>query len=58
LNEAKRRMGSSLFWSTLRAYAEARRYRISSTPTLLTTLDAATPVSLSSLFRARFPNYY
>ena len=58
LNEAKRRMGSSLFWSTLRAYAQAQRYRISSTPTLLTTLDAATPVSLSSLFRPRFPNYY
>ncbi|HSL77149.1 MAG TPA: hypothetical protein VK867_09400, partial [Candidatus Limnocylindrales bacterium] len=58
LNEAKRRMGSSLFWSTLRNYAQAQRYRISSTPTLLTTLDAATPVSLSSLFRSRFPNYY
>ena len=58
LNEAKRRMGSSLFWSTLRSYAQAQRYRISSTPTLLTTLDAATPVSLSSLFRSRFPNYY
>ena len=58
LNEAKRRMGSSLFWSTLRAYSQAQRYKISSTPTLLTTLDAATPVSLSSLFRSRFPNYY
>ena len=58
LNEAKRRMGSTLFWATLRDYAQAQRYRISSTPTLLTTLDAATPVSLSSLFRPRFPNYY
>ena len=58
LNEARRRMGSSLFWATLRDYAQAQRYRISSTPRLLTTLDDATPVSLSSLFRSRFPNYY
>ena len=58
LNEARRRMGSSLFWATLRSYAQAQRYKISSTPTLLQTLDAATPVSLSSLFRPRFPNYY
>ena len=58
LNEARRRMGSSLFWATLRSYAQAQRYKISTTPTLLQTLDAATPVSLSSLFRPRFPNYY
>ena len=58
LNEAKRRMGSSLFWSTLRAYVVAQRYRISTTPTLLKTLDDATPVYLSALFRPRFPSIY
>jgi hypothetical protein len=58
LNEAKRRMGSTLFWSTLRAYIVAQRYKISTTPKLLTTLDAATPVYLSALFRPRFPSIY
>ena len=58
LNEAKRRMGSTLFWSTLRAYVVAQRYKISTTPKLLTTLDAATPVYLSALFRPRFPSIY
>ncbi len=58
LNEARRRMGSSLFWSTLRKYVAAQRYRISTTPTLLKTLDDATPVYLSALFRPRFPSYY
>jgi hypothetical protein len=58
LNEAKRRMGSTLFWSTLRAYVVAQRYKISTTTKLLTTLDAATPVYLSALFRPRFPSIY
>jgi hypothetical protein len=58
LSEVRRRMGSSLFWSTLRQYVAAQRYRISTTPTLLTTLDDATPVYLSALFRPRFPSYY
>jgi hypothetical protein len=51
-------MGSALFWSTLRAYVAARQYRISTTPTLLTTLDDATPVYLSAVFRPRFPSFY
>ena len=51
-------MGSALFWSTLRKYVAAQRYKISTTPDLLTTLDAATPVYLSALFRPRFPSIY
>jgi hypothetical protein len=51
-------MGSTLFWSTLRSYVTAQRYRISTTPTLLTTLDDATPVYLSAVFRPRFPSIY
>ena len=58
LNDVRRRMGSKLFWSTLRAYVAARQYRISTTPTLLTTLDDATPVYLSAVFRPRFPSFY
>ena len=58
LNDVRRRMGSTLFWSTLRSYVTAQRYRISTTPTLLTTLDDATPVYLSAVFRPRFPSIY
>jgi hypothetical protein len=58
LSEVRRRMGSSLFWSTLRKYVAAQRYRISTTPALLTYLDDATPVYLSALFRPRFPSFY
>jgi hypothetical protein len=58
LNQAKVRMGSTLFWSTLRAYVADRRYGLSRTQILLQTLDAATPSNLSTLFRSRFPAYY
>ena len=58
LNEAKRRMGSTLFYSTLRKYVVAQRFRISTTPTLLKTLDDATPLYLSALFRPQFPSIY
>ena len=58
LNEAKRRMGSTLFYSTLRKYVVAQHFRISTTPTLLKTLDDATPLYLSALFRPQFPSIY
>lgn len=58
LNTARLRMGSTLFWTTLRRYVADHRYRIVSTPTLLRTLDDATPVDLSKLFRPRFPRFY
>ncbi len=58
LDDVRRRMGSTLFWSTLRSYVTAQRYRISTTPTLLTTLDDATPVYLSAVIRPRFPSIY
>ena len=58
INQAKVQMGSTLFWSTLRDFVATHRYRIVSTPTLLRTLDDATPVDLSRLFRPRFPRFY
>ena len=58
LNDARRRMGSTLFWSTLRSYVAAQRYRISTTAALLRTLDDATPLYLSAVFRPRFPSIY
>ncbi len=58
LNTARLRMGSARFWNTLRGYIADHRYRIVSTPMLLKTLDDATPVDLSTLFRPRFPRFY
>ena len=58
LNEARRRMGSTAFWSALRKYVVAYRFGLTGTSTLLRSLDNATPVDLSKLFRPRFPKYY
>jgi hypothetical protein len=58
LNEVRSRMGSTLFWATLKQYVADRSYRLSNTQTLLKTLDDATPADLSTLFRPRFPAFY
>jgi hypothetical protein len=58
LNQVRSKMGSTLFWWTLKQYVAERRYRISNTQTLLKTLDDATPADLSTLFRPRFPAFY
>jgi hypothetical protein len=58
LDTVRLRMGSSTFWSTLRTYVAQHRYLMVNTPTLLKTLDDATPVDLSTTFRPRFPRYY
>ena len=58
LNTARGKMGSSAFWSALRGYLKNNRYKLVGTETLLDTLDDATPVNLSTLFRSRFPGIY
>jgi hypothetical protein len=58
LNSVRLKMGSTLFWRTLRDYVATRRWQIVSTPTLLKTLDDATSVDLSTMFRPRFPRFY
>jgi aminopeptidase N len=58
INQVRLKMGSTLFWKTLRDYVAARRYEIVSTPTLLKTLDDATPIDLSTMFKSRFPRFY
>ena len=58
INEARRRMGSTAFWSALRKYVADHRYELVPTTTLLKALDAGTPVDLSKLFAPRFPSYY
>ncbi len=58
INEARRRMGSTAFWSALRKYVADHRYGLVPTSTLLKALDDGTPVDLSKLFAPRFPSYY
>jgi hypothetical protein len=58
LNQVRSRMGSALFWATLKQYIADRSYRLSNTQTFLKTLDDATPADLSQLFRPRFPAFY
>ena len=59
LDTARRRMGSTAFWSALRGYIAANRNTMSSTQTLLQALDAATPLDLgATLFGPRFPRIY
>ena len=58
LNEARRRMGSTAFWSALKKYVAAYRFELTGTSTLLRTLDRETTVDLSRLFRPRFPRFY
>lgn len=59
LERARELMGSELFWTTLRGYVEANRHELTSTATLLRTLDDATPLDLAGLlFAARFPRIY
>ena len=58
LHQARNRMGSTLFYATLKQYVADRRYGMSSNKTLLQALDDATPVNLSTMFAPRFPSIY
>ena len=59
LETARQRMGSTAFWAALRGYIAANRGRIVTTSTLLSALDAATPIDLgATLFAPRFPRIY
>jgi hypothetical protein len=58
LDNARRKMGSALFWKTLRGYIADHRWGLSHTRTLLDALDAATPLNLAAWWQARFPTLY
>jgi hypothetical protein len=58
LDYVRRRMGSGVFWSAIRAYVADHRFGLSTTQELLTALDDATPLDLGALFARRFPRYY
>ena len=59
LDDARKRMGSTAFWTALRGYIAANRNKIVKTRVLLDALDAATPQNLAAkLFARRFPRIY
>jgi hypothetical protein len=58
LNRYRERMGTTLFWATIRDYLETYRHRIAGTKKLLDMLRDASPVDISPDLRARFPTLY
>jgi hypothetical protein len=58
LDDIRRRMGSTAFWAGIRDYLAAHRFKLTTTKTLLDTLDAHTPLDLVPRYEPRFPRYY
>ncbi len=58
LDDIRKRMGNTAFWSGVRAYAAANRFKLASTKTLLDTLDDHTSLNLVPRFAPRFPRLY
>jgi len=58
LDDTRRKMGTSLYFATLRRYLADHRWGLVHTRTLLDALDAATPLDLASGWRSRFPTLY
>jgi hypothetical protein len=51
-------MGSTGFWAGIRDYLTTNRFKLTTTKTLLDTLDAHTPLNLVPRFAPRFPRLY
>jgi hypothetical protein len=59
IDDARRRMGSTAFWSALKGYVAANRNGLMGSIDLLRALDAGTSIDLgATLFRPRFPSLY
>jgi hypothetical protein len=58
LDNARRDMGTRVFFGAVRRYLAEQRWGLSDTRTLLDTLDAATPLDMAARWRARFPTLY
>ncbi len=59
LDDTRKAMGSSAFWAAIRDYLATNRFKITTTQTLLSTLDAHTPLNLGATrFAPRFPSLY
>lgn len=58
LDGVRKRMGTTAFWTALRAYVSAYANGIGGTGELLEALQAGTTVDLRPLLRSRFPSLY
>jgi hypothetical protein len=58
INALRVRMGSTPFWTGVRAYIAENRFEIAATKTLLDTLDAHTTLDLVPRLEPRFPRLY
>lgn len=58
LDDARRAMGTTNFFTAIRGYLAAHRFGLVHTRTLLDTLDAATSLDLRARWLARFPSLY
>jgi hypothetical protein len=58
LDDTRKAMGSTAFWAGLRDYIGTNRFKLTTTKTLLDTLDAHTPLNLVPRYAPRFPSLY
>ncbi|MBA2720390.1 MAG: hypothetical protein H0U52_14295 [Chloroflexi bacterium] len=58
LDDTRRKMGNPPFWAGIRDYLAANRFKITTTKSLLDTLDARTPLNLVPRYEPRFPSLY
>jgi hypothetical protein len=58
LDDARKKMGTTNFWAAIRRYLAENRWQLSTTRTLLETLDDATSLNLGAWWGPRFPSLY
>jgi hypothetical protein len=58
LDDTRRAMGNTAFWAGMRDYLATNRFKLTTTKSLLDTLDAHTPLNLVPRYEPRFPGLY
>jgi hypothetical protein len=58
LDDTRKKMGATAFWAGIRDYLATNRFRITTTKSLLDTLDEHTPLNLVPRYEPRFPGIY
>jgi hypothetical protein len=58
LDDTRKAMGNTAFWAGMRDYLAKNRFKLTTTKSLLDTLDAHTPLNLVPRYEPRFPRFY
>ena len=58
LDDTRRAMGNAAFWAGMRDHLATNRFKLTTTKSLLDTLDAHTPLDLVPRYESRFPGLY